>query len=314
MAGMESVTVAVPDLVSNSYFPAIAAIELGCFADQGLDAKHALIFPNFKAYQALREGKVDFVAGPAHVALHEFPHWRGVKLLGALAQGMYWQLVMRADLNPIPGDLGTLKGRRIGAAPLVGLGLLYLLRQAGVDVAREGIEIVGVPGTEAPGVSFGVAAAQALAEGKIDGFWANGMGAENAVRAGIGVVVLDPRRGLGPEASFHYTMPVLAASELMIAQRPEVAAAGLRAVTAAQRALKRDPSLADKVGQRLFPPAEAGQIAAVVARDLPYYDAAISPAAVAGLDGFATAMGLPSGNPEFADVVATQFSYLWTAG
>ena len=28
---------AVPDMISNSYFPAIAAIELGCFAQEGLD-------------------------------------------------------------------------------------------------------------------------------------------------------------------------------------------------------------------------------------------------------------------------------------
>ena len=27
---------AVPDLVSNSYFPAVAAVELGTFRDQGL--------------------------------------------------------------------------------------------------------------------------------------------------------------------------------------------------------------------------------------------------------------------------------------
>jgi hypothetical protein len=68
------------------------------------------------------------------------------------------------------------------------------------------------------------------------------------------------------------------------------------------------------VGERLFPPEEAGKIAAVVARDLPYYDAAISPAAISGLDRFATAMGLPSGGPAFAALVATQFSYLWSEG
>ena len=28
---------AVPDLISNSYFPAVAAVELGLFAKQGLD-------------------------------------------------------------------------------------------------------------------------------------------------------------------------------------------------------------------------------------------------------------------------------------
>ena len=42
-------------------------------------------------------------------------------------------------------------------------------------------EIVGVPGTRRPGVSFGMAAAQALANGELDGFpWANAMGADKA--------------------------------------------------------------------------------------------------------------------------------------
>ena len=66
---MKLARIAVPDLVSNSYFPAIAAIALDLFAKEGLDAELRLIFPNFKAYEALRDGEVDFVAGPAHVVL-----------------------------------------------------------------------------------------------------------------------------------------------------------------------------------------------------------------------------------------------------
>ena len=49
--------------------------------------------------------------------------------------------------------------------------------------------------------------ARALAEGKVDGFWANGMGAELAVRSGAGKIVLDVRRGDGPEVCFDYTLP-----------------------------------------------------------------------------------------------------------
>ena len=59
------------------------------------------------------------------------------------------------------------------------------------------------------GVSFGVTAAAALEDGKIDAFWANGMGAEVAVTKGVGKIVLDPRRGVGPAASFNFTQPVL---------------------------------------------------------------------------------------------------------
>ena len=36
---------AVPDLISNSYFPAVAAVELGFFKHEGLDVSLELIFP-----------------------------------------------------------------------------------------------------------------------------------------------------------------------------------------------------------------------------------------------------------------------------
>jgi NitT/TauT family transport system substrate-binding protein len=291
--------IAVPDLVSNSYFPAIAAIALEFFQREGLAVAHELIFPNYKAYEALRDDKIDFVAAPAHVALAAFPHWRGCKFLMALAQGMFWLLVLRADLDANPGDVAAVKGHTIGAAPMVELGLKQLLIDAGIDFARDNVRIVGVPGANAPGVSFGVAAAQALAEGKIDGFWANAMGAENAVRQGVGKVILDVRRGLGPASAFHYTMPVLVTSD------------ALRAVLAAQRALKSDVGLATTVGRALFPPAEAALIADVVARDLPYYDPVISPAAIDGLNRFAQACGLLGQSVPYDDVVATQFRYLW---
>ena len=48
---------AVPDMISNSYFPAIAAIELGFFTKAGLDVELELIFPVDKAYAALRSGR-----------------------------------------------------------------------------------------------------------------------------------------------------------------------------------------------------------------------------------------------------------------
>jgi ABC-type nitrate/sulfonate/bicarbonate transport system substrate-binding protein len=35
--------IAVPDLISNSYFPAVAAVELGFFKAEGLDAELSLV-------------------------------------------------------------------------------------------------------------------------------------------------------------------------------------------------------------------------------------------------------------------------------
>src|ERR1700751_3039509 len=51
-----------PDMISNSYFPAEAAVELGFFKAQGLDVGLELIFPGDKAYAALRAGAVAFGA------------------------------------------------------------------------------------------------------------------------------------------------------------------------------------------------------------------------------------------------------------
>jgi NitT/TauT family transport system substrate-binding protein len=302
---------AIPDLISNSYFPALAAAELGHFARHGLDVSAELIFPVDRAYEALRDGEVDFVAGAAHGALAAFPEWRGVKLLGALAQGMYWFLVMRKDLEIARGDLAALKGKRIGAAPWVEMGLRRLLAAAGLDPQRDEIDIAPVPGATGTTTNFGLTAAQALEDGKINGFWANGMATEIAVGRGIGSIVLDVRRGDGPAGCFDYTFGALATTERLIKRSPDIAAAALRALIAAQNALKSDVSLATKVGEQRFPPREAGLIAGIVARDLPYYDAAISAKSIAGVVGFARALGILDRDVPYADIVATRFSDLW---
>src|SRR5580704_16096942 len=267
---------AVPDMISNSYFPAIAAIELGFFKREGLDVELELIFPVDKAYAALRDGAVDLVGGSAHSALAAFPQWQGVKLICAQAQGMYWFLVMHKDLGAARGDIASVKGARIGAAPWVEMGLRGLLIEAGIDPARDNVTIAPVPGAQGTGVNFGVTAAQALAERKIDGFWANGMGAEVAVRRGVGSIVLDIRRGDGPEPCFNYTMASVATTDRLIEAAPATAAAAIRAVAKTHAALKNDPTLATAVGRKLFPPTEAELIAELIRRDLPYYDIAIS--------------------------------------
>ena len=291
---------AIPDLISNSYFPALAAAELGFFAREGLDISAELIFPVDRAYAALRDGEIDFVGGAAHGALAAFPEWRGVRLLGALAQGMYWFLVMRAELGIPRGDLAALKGCKIGAAPWVDMGLRALLAAAGLDPVRDGIEIAPVTGATGSSVNFGLTAADALAKGLIDGFWANGMAAELAVTSGAGTVVLDVRRGDGPPGCFDYTMPVLAARERL---DPKIAAAALRALVATQRALKADPSRATEVGDKRFPPRESGLIAQIVARDLPFYRAAIGRRSFAAINDFAGRAGILEGAPAYLDVV-----------
>ena len=303
--------IAVPDLVSNSYFPAVAAIELGHFRAQGLEMELEMVFPVGRAMEALRDGSVDFVAGPAHATLSVFPGWEGAKLLAALSQHTFWLLVMRSDLGVQPGDVAGVKGLRIGAAPGPDVAIRRLLAEAGVDPVANGVTLAPIPGSGEAGVSFGIHAAQALEEGTIDGFWANAMGAEVAVRSGIGEVVLDPRRGLGPPAARDYTFPALVATDRLIADSPATAEAAVRAVVATQRALRVDPSRAVDVGRRLFPPDEAALIEDLIRRDAPYYSAGIAPNTVAGLNRFSRDIGRLSGDPAYEQVVATRFAHLW---
>src|SRR5437762_1465937 len=215
---------AIPDLISNSYFPALAAAELGFFEREGLDVTAELIFPVDRAYEALRDGSVDFVGGAAHGALAAFTEWRGVKLLGALAQGMYWFLVMRKELGTARGDLAALKGRRIGAAPWVEMGLRGLLTAAGLDPRPHDIRIGPVPGATGSSVNFGLTAAQALERG------------------------------------------------------------------------------------------EAGVIAGIVQRDLPFYNAAISEHSVAVINDFGRRMSMLDEDVPYSEIVAVQFRDLWRAG
>jgi ABC-type nitrate/sulfonate/bicarbonate transport system substrate-binding protein len=304
------VKLAIPDMISNSYFPAIAAIELGLFKREGLDVELELIYPVDKSYAALREGAVDFVGGSAHSALSAFPRWQGAKLLCAQGQGMYWFLVMHRDLGGKRGDVEVVKGRRIGAAPWVDFGLRRLLIEAGIDLERDNVTIAPVPGAQGAGINFGVTAARALEERKIDGFWANGMGTEVAVRRGAGTVVLDVRRGDGPKPCFNFTMASIATTDQLIKRSPDAAAAAVRAIVNTHAALKADPARATEVGRKLFPRSEAELIAELIRRDLPYYDASISPTFVAGMNQFSRDVGILSGDVTYEDIVATQFAPL----
>src|SRR5881628_1093601 len=299
--------IATPDLVTNSYFPALAAEELGVYRDEGLDA-HVELLPSLDAVNALRDGAVDFVAGGAHSMLLAFPGWKGAKLVVALSQGTPWLLVLRADLPARRGDIAAVKGLRIGAAPGPDRVFIQVLGEVGIDPARDGVRIAPVPGALDPGASFGVLAADALERGLVDGFWANALGSETAVRRGVGKVVVDVRRGDGPTGAGQYTFAALSTTDALIAREPERVAAAVRA----QGILRKDPARATEVGRRRFPPPAAAIIAAVVERDLPIYDPAISDQAVAAMNGFARSLGLLPAPVAYEDIVAIRFRNLWT--
>ena len=77
----------------------------------------------------------------------------------------------------------------------------------------------------------------------------------------------------------------------------------IRAVQSAQKALKEDPNRATAIGKKLFPPAEAGMIAELIRRDLPFYDSSIPEKTVSSMNRFAQSLGLLSKPVNYEDVV-----------
>lgn len=303
--------IALPDLISPSYFPVIAAVELGFFEEQGLEAEFDLVFPVTRAYREQAEGSIDFVAGSAHAALHVYRDWVGCRLICAISQNTYWFLVVRSDLEPRRGDLDVVKGLKIAAAPGPVDGLRVMLAEGGVDPDVD-LEIVPVPQSGDAVVSFGVAAARALESGQVDGFWANGMGAQVALDGGFGALVVDARRGDGPAGASDYTFAAMIATQDRIEADPDTVAATVRSIVSAQKALKHDPSLAREAAAAHFPEQERDLITELVRRDSPYYDPSLPAEKIAAMNSFAKRIGLLSlAEVAYDDVVATRYEALW---
>ena len=302
---------AVADLDSPSYFVAIAAVELGFFKDEGVDIELEHSYGARNGPERLRDGSLHFFGGPAYAATRAFPAWQGAKLLCALAQHSYWFLGVRADLDVKRGDLDALKGLRISSSlqfPV--LGLRHLLADAGIDLARDKVEIVPPPPT-VDGRFMGHAGIDAIAHNLADAFWGNGMRVAIGEAHGIAKLHLDLRRGDGPPGARYYNFAALTATERLIEQEPALAAGAVRAIVKAQKALKADPALATGIGERLFPAEEASLIGGLIARDAPYYDANISTEAVDGLNKFAKSNGLIAEPVPYDRLVAAQFRDLW---
>jgi len=299
--------VTVSDVVSPSYFVALAAVELGYFKAEGVDAEFVLPPPD--GSKALRAGEIDFLGASPYVAFMDFPGWREGKVLCALSQHTYWFLAVRAALGARKGDVNAVKGLRLSASAQPGMALQRVLKIGGIDFARDNVRIVPPPRpTDHNHARVG---AQALDEDLADGFWGNGMRAEYAVRRGLATVLLDVRRGDGPKGAEDYTFPALVTTEQLTRDHPEAAAGAVRAIVKTQQALRADPALSAKAAARLFPTEEAGMITELITRDLPFFDAAVTREAIAGASQFAQALGLLKGPVSYEQVVATELAPLW---
>ncbi|HUB97458.1 MAG TPA: ABC transporter substrate-binding protein [Stellaceae bacterium] len=303
--------ICVADFDSPSYFVAIAAVELGFFKREGIDIE--FVYNTHEGAKLLRDEKLDFIGGPAFMALPGFPDWKGAKILCALSQYSYWFLCVRADLDVKRGDMAALKGLRISAAVAdPGKGLRYMLAEAGLDLERDHIRIVPPPPPYGDKGFMARNGVDAITQNLADAYWGNGMRWALGESLGIAKLHLDLRRGDGPHGARFYNFPALTTRERLVREHPDVAAGAVRAIRGAQKALRADPTLATGIGRRLFPADEAELIAGLIERDAPFYDAAITREAVDGLMTFTTGFGLASKAVPYEELVATELSPLWT--
>jgi ABC-type nitrate/sulfonate/bicarbonate transport system substrate-binding protein len=301
----------VADLDSPSYFVATAAVELGFFREEGIDAEVERAYGALNGPERLRNGEVHFLGGPAYMATRAFPGWKGVKLLCALGQYSYWFLAVRADLDVRRGDLDALKGLRISASTAFPeVGLRHLLKEAGIDLERDRVSIVPLPNTKDEHLKYRVGV-DALGQDIADAYWGNGMRLAIGEKLGVAKVHLDLRRGDGPPGARFYNFAALTTTERLIEERPLIAAGAVRAIVKTQKALAADPSRATAIGERFFAPEAASLIAGLITRDAPFYDATISAEAVEGINKFAMANGLLTEPLSYDRLVASQFRNLW---
>jgi len=299
------------DLDSPSYFVAAAAVELGFFEEEGIDVALERAYGALDGPERLKSGAVHFLGGPAYMATRAFPGWQGARLLCALAQYSYWFLAVRADFAVRRGDLAALKGLRISSSTAFPeLGLRHLLRQAGIALERDRVSIVPLPATRDAHLKYRVGVA-ALEQDIADAYWGNGMRLALGERLGVAKLHLDLRRGDGPPGARFYNFAALTTTERLIEERPDIAAGAVRAIVKAQAALKADPSRATPIGEHLFAPEAAALIADLIARDAPFYDAAISAQAIDGINSFAVANGLLTEPLAYDRLVAAQFRDFW---
>ncbi len=301
----------VPDLDSPSYFVAIAAVELGFFQQEGIDI--AFVHNTSQGAELMRDGQLDFIAGPAFAATKTFPAWSGVKLLCALSQYSYWFMAVRSTLDVKRGDLAAIKGLRISAATSwPAMALRHMLADTGIDLERDNVRIVPPPPPYGEKGYMARNGIDAITQDTADAYWGNGMRVALGESLGIAKLHLDLRRGDGPPGARYYNFAALTAPTRLVNEQPHVAAGAIRAIVKAQRALKHDPSVSTAIGRKLFPADEAELIAGLVERDAPFYDAAISRDAVDGLMRFAKSYGLIRDAVPYEDLVATAFSASWT--
>ena len=104
----------------------------------------------------------------------------------------------------------------------------------------------------------------------------------------------------------------MATTDTCLERNPGGVEAAVRAIVKAQRMLRADPSLAQKIGEGKFPPDSAELIVRTIQRDVGFYEPVISEEAVANMNAFAHTIGYLPGPVPYEEVVDVRFRQCWT--
>src|SRR5262249_35599407 len=203
--------------------------------------------------ELMRDGKLDFIGGPAYVGPRTFPAWQGGKLLCALSQYFYLVLAVRATLDVKRRDLHALNGLRVSPAPPPPrMSLRYMLTDGGIDLERDHVRIVPPPPPYGDKGFMARNGVDSIIQNTADGYWGNGMRVALGESLGIAKLHLDLRRGDGPPGARFYNFPALTARASLVDEHPQLPAGPLRAILTAHKALPAHPSISTEIGKRLF--------------------------------------------------------------
>jgi len=219
--------------------------------------------------------------GSAHSAARRRFRMDGVTLLCAQAQGMYWFLIMRAASQRRARRHRRREGTAQSARRRGEMGLRRLLIEAGIDLVRDEVTIQPVRARSEKGELRSDGRASGKPNGKIDGFWANGMGGRSHSAAAPAHWCSKSARRR-PQKPGGFQLTPWPRSPRRCAHRAHARCCGcaVRAIVAnSARSLRRQPR--DEGRQRALPGSRSGVIADIVRRDLPINDAAIRPDFVA---------------------------------
>ncbi len=237
-----------------AFAPVMLAKDTGLFAEEGIDLDHQMAGSAANALAALTSGDAQLMAGGGDTVLNAYEKRLDMLAIAGVttanlfgwAVGNRWlQQTGVGPESPLADRVAALKGARVGAATVGGLGPRlgnYMLLQSGYD--PEATVDWAAAGT-------GAALAAALRQGQVDAIFNGVPDPEFVEDEGIGRVYIVMAQDFPFTQSFVHN--ALAAKRQWAEANPDLAQRAARAIGRAANRLRSDPESAKTVLQAEFP-------------------------------------------------------------